>query len=124
MAEQPTRIELPKDVFDALLRAAGADDELDTETTIADFEANFRNETDVELERKRAIMRNRLLVGHGDKALNQQKLDVLTNIIQGNVRRRKDFEDQRAAGVWIRFWLGPIPGLIVGLLIGFFMNLS
>ena len=65
MAEPPIMVEIRKDQLDELRRRAGANDQFDAGLSLEEFRKGFLDESDAELERKRKIMRNRVLAGLG-----------------------------------------------------------
>lgn len=88
---------IPREAVELYL--AEMDDRIDLPGPLQDFRAAFLNESDVELERKRGVMRARILLKHADPH-KEEKLQILSDIIQSNVRRRADFERAKESSRW------------------------
>jgi hypothetical protein len=99
---------------------AEQEDRQDVSTPLDAFRAAYLDESDYEIERKRKILRNRVLA-HFEGGDAKAKLDVLSKIVQDNVRRRAAFELYREIAEWKRSWLAAgstIVGTLLGVVIG------
>lgn len=107
------------DEYHQLIQEAEAepDDESDAGLALEQFRQIFMNESDTELERKRGIMRNRLLARYGDPEMNKARHDILSTIIQNRFQSRQQTEAQRDVSTWVRWGLGYVISFIGGFLI-------
>lgn len=119
MSNNEPMIQLPQEAYLRLLRAVDEyqDDHFDQDMALEDFRKAYEDESDSELERKRKIMRNRILDKY-EPEISKNKYDILTEIIKANARRRHAFERQKEVSQWLRMAVT----LLVGGLLGYFFR--
>jgi hypothetical protein len=112
-------IQLPQSEYLRLLTAVGyyQDDYFDRDIALEDFQKAYEDESDFELERKRAILRNRILTKI-ELDDSKQRYEILTTIIKANMRRSHAFEREKEIGQWIRMIVSALLGGLVVFLIG------
>ena len=120
MTDDKPMIQLPQSEYLRLLTAAVEyhDDKFDQDMELNEFEKLYRDESDTELERKRTIMRNRILAKH-EPERSRNRYEILTEIIKANARRRHVFERQKELNQWLRVGAAGIVGALLGWLAKF-----